>query len=671
MKKIVCVLLGITLVLLNTYVLMNTNHELALDFLYPEDRQVVAFDLHPEVAIVDLIERLEAFSVLNNISIAQIIVFFDLNVNLYMTNIENNPNIRLVRGEYPTGSTHLSNLRFDENNMSQSGQFAFPMSSLDLRIYEMEQVRNIGLSESFHLIGADEVVVSQFVAEFSMYGEVSIDEDVHLSDYIERWMMQSPESSAFTVSIAFSFFALFIGTCFFLLKYRCKLRLEQLWGYSPWPAFLFLPKLFLSFYLVLTLGISMLTVGMLILTSNGYEIGVHLINVLFVALSVGVILWVFLAIGIMLAKKFNAMAMSLKGKSFFEGIQWFAFMVKTVIVVFLLVVALSLASSLQALNHEFDQLSDWQQAEQVYRLVGGTVGDGGGLWGTFIEEDEAGNEVEFLRIIDFERLNKREEAQRDLFFLLEAYKEAFFFEANSFFRIYPENEDESWLYAYELDRLMRAESWVPDLLENREMVDPILLHLVESGIYDIADRRIFISQNYLTRNPIYAVDGRNVLEVLVDDTYTLNVLVPEHYQEFEADLEIYFLQDFYMERVDLVNWYQKELGLPTLDVTEDDLTIHFIYTQLGQSYFSFDRLIGDESALIWDPIVVIHHDDVAVTNVAPRVQNILHFVDDSQGQAFGNVRPFLDEVGAHEIQSVISVFNQGNEALVIPAMADI
>jgi|GEM_PF-2540236 len=662
MKKIVFILLSLVTVITNAYFFMTKNNSLAFDFLYPEDRQVISFELNEEISVLQLIYHLEVFSLYHDISIAQVNNFFDLNINIYMTNIENNPNIRLVQGTYPSGNIHLSNRRFDVNNASQSGQFVFPISNLDIRIYEIDQIRNIGLIGTFHLIGANDVVVNQFVDEFSRFGEVELAQDIHLDDYIQRMLEQSAESSLFSSAIIFSFFALLIGTCLFLLQYRRKPMLEHLWGYSSTYGFISIPKMFFLFYIVLSTGVMALLVAILWFNHAWNYLWIHLIRSLLINLSIAIIFWLFLVLGIILAKRFNTMAISLKGKKFFERILWVSFAVKTVTSIFLLVVIISFVSSLQEMQYELEQLVYWQQAEDIYRLQGGIVGDGGGLWGEFTEIDEDGNEIEFWRIVDFERLVAREEALRELFFLLETYKDAFFFEADAFFRI--ELEDDEWMYAYELDKIMREEWWLPMLQSNPANVDPIMLYLAEKGIYDIAGRRIMVTENYLRRNSIYGIDGRNVLEQLVNDTYTLNVLLPDHYRTLESYLKLYFLQDFYFERINLVNWYLEELDLPLLDITIDDLRINFIYTSLGQSYFSFNRLVGDEHALIWDPIVMIHHDDVGVANMAVRVKSNLYFVDDSRGHAFGSVQPFLNEVGVYVIQSVISMFDQGSETLV-------
>ena len=44
----------------------------------------------------------------------------------------------------------------------------------------MEQIKNIGLIGTFHLIGADASLVNQFVDEFLAYGEVELAEDFYL-----------------------------------------------------------------------------------------------------------------------------------------------------------------------------------------------------------------------------------------------------------------------------------------------------------------------------------------------------------------------------------------------------------------------------------------------------------------------------------------------------------
>jgi len=698
LKKVIIIILSIILLLTSYYAFTEKNEQLSVEFLYPENQEVVGFEMNPGISISEMITNLEGFSLEHNISIVQTHVLLNFSINIYATNIENNSNIRLVRGEYPSGTNYISNSRYQEGNASQSGQFQFPVSNIDIRIYDMGQARNIGIMESFQLIDADDEIVTLFIEEFSAFGTISRSQDSSLGEYIEFSINYAISEMSFSTAFIFSFFTLFILTCFFLIRCQRRMMLEQLWGYSFWSTIFSVPKVFLLPYIASNFLIFLVMVITLVVNDNQSFIVAHTMNILPLNLAVGGLFLLFLVIAILLTKKFNSMVLSLKGKSFFERIQWTSFIIKTISSFALLGIIVSFWSTVTNLREEIEDLSYWRQAENVFH-VRGAFAIGSGLWEDYEVDDGAGGTTRHARILDAERLNQGEMIQRDFFFLIERYSDAFILDSNFFWRTEIEDfyqslhhqleenpfftleeferlstalisysETREWLYDYEYERLRREHIVIPQLIQaiasGEGWADPMELYLMESGMYDLAGRNITISENYLLQNPIHDVYGGDVRESFIHDPYTMNILLPEHYREYESDLEAYFLTDFYFERVSITNWYLEEVGLPLLDITIGDLSINFIYTASGQPYFTFNRHSGDEYSLIWDPIVIVHHPETAVANFSTRVHNSTYFVDNSRGQAFDNIRPFIDEVGAHEIQAAVSVFYQGQEGLV-------
>jgi len=680
MKKVIFALLTITSLLVSTYSFVNRNNEFAIAFFQSESQITVNIDLAAEdggSVSEEMILHLNEFSQKHDISIAQFIGFWDLNVTVHMTNIENNPNIQLIQGEYPSETFHISNQRYSDLHIRQSGQFFFPVSNWNIRIYEMEEMRNIGFLGTLHLINANEEIALLFIEEFSVYGDIILAEDVWFESHIQifrdqaTWTDTSLESfiiaSPFTMAIIFSMMILFVGTVFFVFQNRSKLIIEYLWGHTHFYSFYKAPQPFVIFYLIIT-GVICASFGAVLVFNQAWDhMMIHLSRIIVVNLFIWLSFWLFLVVGVILVRKYRYFSEKSKKNIFSEKVQVFSFLLKILISTIVFLVFLSTTSNLFDLREEFDQLSYWQQAENIFLIQAAIVGDGNGLWETERLVDELGNEIEFLRLSDFERMQEREESLRQLFLLLEDHNDAFLFEGNAFFRIYENWESPvrgNWMYAYEIDQLEREEWWLPYILENREEVDPLLIHLVESGVFELAQRSIYLSSNYLEKNPILAVNGQNVLDLIIDDSYTLNVLVPKHYQSFEEDLIDYFRSQFYIDRIDLVNWYNEELGLPLLEVTIEDLIVNIIYTKDNQSYFSFNRNIGDEYSQIWDPIAVIHNNDISVSSTSARVMNSLYFTNEYNIQALEAIRPLLEEVGTNEVQSVISIFEQGNENLI-------
>ena len=85
---------------------------------------------------------------------------------------------------------------------------------------------------------------------------------------------------------------------------------------------------------------------------------------------------------------------------------------------------------------------------------------------------------------------------------------------------------------------------------------------------------IRVSPNYFAQNPIETADGAPLLDQLVQDPRTLNLLVPEQYRSQEADLLAAHLADFYFQTVTATNDYNEMSGQPErLSLTPADLSI--------------------------------------------------------------------------------------------------
>ena len=365
-------------------------------------------------------------------------------------------------------------------------------------------------------------------------------------------------------------------------------------------------------------------------------------------------------------------------------ISWVLVGIKSSMTLIMCLIIMQVFNTRLMLQNEFEELSFWEITEHVYRVTGG-FHIGSGLFeeiylidkygedfldenGNLLPEyyhfffDEHGEPYRLLQNIDFASTIEQEQRLVGLFLKLEEEKDAFLLEPFAFFNV--TGEDGNIMYSYERDNEDRKLWMTEEILESMNSVGDPFVEWHENGLLDMVGRSILISRNYLLLNPIYDVYGNAVLDLLDSNPLSLNVLLPESYLERKEEMRAYFKDIFYFERITSINESNIRLGLPLVEETKSDLNINFIITTLNQSYFSFDRQIGDEKSLIWDPIVVLQNNYVSSSVFEPRVHQLMHIINDTKEGAFNSLSYYLDEFEIDTIHLTLSIFQRGNENLI-------
>lgn len=123
---------------------------------------------------------------------------------------------------------------------------------------------------------------------------------------------------------------------------------------------------------------------------------------------------------------------------------------------------------------------------------------------------------------------------------------------------------------------------------------------------------IRVSKNYFCHNPIETVDGSDLIEQIIYDDMTLNILVPEKYRSMEAQIIEAYRDRFYFEKVEAENDYNKMAhNSKLLNISPASLIIHIIYVKDGQQYFSYRSDCSPQTDnWITDPIVQIYTGNI-------------------------------------------------------------
>lgn len=173
---------------------------------------------------------------------------------------------------------------------------------------------------------------------------------------------------------------------------------------------------------------------------------------------------------------------------------------------------------------------------------------------------------------------------------------------------------------------------------------------------------IRVSKNYFQFNPIETADGNNLVEQIVYDDLTLNVLVPEKYRDMEEEIIAAYREQFYFEKVKATNDYNQMAGIDTvLDIPVESLDINIIYVKDGQRYFTFrsDCAVATDN-WIDDPIVMIFTSNIHCNYVHSFMSQWLYFYSDEKDaeSAYQDIAPYVLQCGAeNSIQQVTSAYN--------------
>lgn len=176
---------------------------------------------------------------------------------------------------------------------------------------------------------------------------------------------------------------------------------------------------------------------------------------------------------------------------------------------------------------------------------------------------------------------------------------------------------------------------------------------------------IRVSKNYFKYNPIYTADGSDLVERIVYDDLTLNMLVPEKYKNMEEQIIDAYLENFYFEKVTATNDYNEMAGIDdVLDVSKNDLKINIIYVKDNQKYFTFrnDCAVMTENTVV-DPVVQIYTSNIHCNYAHSILTQWCFFYSEKESpdEVYNDILPILKEYKAENIQRVDSVYDENVE----------
>ncbi|GAF66769.1 hypothetical protein BTS2_3673 [Bacillus sp. TS-2] len=554
----------------------------------------------------DLIEDLINFSNENNIDISQYTYTGQNNLHIYSTHFEMNSSVTLLEGQFPTKGEYLSNIRSDDE--AQVGRILFPFSTDHIKVYNFEEVRNVGMSTQLYISDATEEIYQELTHFLSHHTDVEISE-IRLSKlHLVNFTMM------FLVPLAFVIFS--IVHLSFIVNTRKRMYLLKVWGHSPFKAHLMLFKPFYQMQLII-FSISVPSLFMVLLLNQKLEyIFYYLLYLLITWFTLATLTVPISFFGLSLVYRYRDDYIRKEELIPFKNYHAASLILKILSTTALLaILSLTLIKTTE-IHKANDAAVYWERTEDIYRM------------NLKLPNGSLAND----KIINDQLLHLYNE--------LVINEEAFLINTENFTDVSYRSD---FQYLYEFN----YEEGAPPVLPN--------------------GRSITIDRNYLKFNPIYTNDGIPIKEENLNGSDdTLNILIPEKYKDIEEVLKQAYLENFYMYKVKVDNIYNRATNTEINKTEIDSLSINFIYVENNQFYFTYDSDIVDHNKthFIKDPVAIVLDGEYEASTIAAFMTTNVYFHNDSQGEAFNVIQPLLQKTNTNSyVNEVVSVYQERSEEI--------
>lgn len=611
MKKVILFLTTVFLICFNLIYFKYFSMQKQDDILY-KNNIAISIVYNNTINTNNFIKELKSESKKLNVNISQYVYLDENNLNIYSSNIENDTNIELIKGKYPKQNTdeYMSNLLV--NNKRNIGEFKFPKSDLNIKCYNFDQIRNVGLGNEFIISGNNKTSILKSITILQKYGKTNIVQNTYQANDLNIRMIPS----AFTILII-SAFLLIISIIYYIVKQTYKISIQRLFGYSLLSVYTSIIKpILLIFFIGGFIINSIFVLYFNFNTSCDYLFTFYLQTDIFLwIISIILFLISILSISIII-NNVNILSI-LKGKKS-TNLNIIILVSKIIISITIFLLIGLLFNQYNDLKQELNNIKYWDKTKNIYKTAISNQG----------QEDNLALDREY------------NDKLCSLYKQLKINKRAFIINAVNYSIISQESNKITYLYNQNIDK----------------------------GQYEYGPegKSIEIDKGYLKVNPIKLSNNKILEYSLSNKNNVLNILVPEKFKSQEKSIYKSYLDYFYFAKVTVDNIYKKDLNLPLNNISKKDLYINILYVKNNQKYFTYSTITGSEKNhhYIIDPIVIIYDGKVDSSYMGSYASQNLYFFDESNGDAYKNISQYLKDSKTNTIVQVVSsVYKNVNQQI--------
>ena len=357
MKQKICIMIYLIIIMLNIASLLLTNCICAEQILNGNTKINIDYTKKAkDIDISNISEEIVAFSKTYDVNIECHEYLSEKEVSIYAVDMKKKYKIR--NGIYPKTVQFISNK--EDFNTNQSGIFYFPASNLQIKVYNFNEVYNIGIGQYFYIDTYNTHIINIFKDFFAKYGIVTQEENNSVVNMHFKYTL-------YLLSITL-FLILFVFLVLYFVSMLKHIRVGYVWGYKLSDQLIYLCKPLIKKVITISIIEGAICLLVIAVKSGIFLYYKYVLN--FVLWNVGEIIFLFIFIAIMsqIYRKFYLNLWTEDDKLVDKTVPLIV-VFRTILLILFFVMISVINKEQILLNHESNTLEYWKKTQNIYRIA--------------------------------------------------------------------------------------------------------------------------------------------------------------------------------------------------------------------------------------------------------------------------------------------------------------
>lgn len=490
----------------------------------------------------------------------------------------------------------------------------------DIKVHNFEEILDVGLKNLFYIDTKDKGIIKELSNDLIKYGKLYDLGSTFKGHESLFYKFINYIDVDFLPIFTLFIFVLLVIILFYYLNSKKDYLIYELWGYTYIQIYSILNK---SLYRTL-----FVTIILSNLVMSGFIYKFILSNVLFeivfimIILNMVIVLLLFLFSIILFLLSFANLNNNNRKKRF-SDIILVSCLSKFLLLLLIIFLFKNFSNQRLELNDNLNSLVLWENTENLFNIHE--------TYSPFYHGDLASEDILNDKILKV----YKDLSDLDKVFIINSIN----FERSGKGNINGRNEEVEYDYNYKIN------------VKN------------EDDLYSPHGRNILVDKNYLKRNIIRALDGKNVLDKIDYDEDVLNILVAQELKDYEITIENSYKEWFYFQKVYVNNMYREASNKSKIEKNIDELRINIIYIEKNQSYFTYNKNSGDSFNTVIDPIVTIYTENVDNSFLASTVGSSMFLESKDEYSALKELNDITQKYNVNELNAISSVYDKKGQEI--------